>query len=69
MGILDLALNQSIPCTIGTSAKPSITENTLIQQFKKTVSGISEITDAYVNRVANAFTAGTAGVIYIEFLG
>lgn len=69
IGIFDLALNQNIPCTIGTSAKPSINQNTLIQQLKKSISDITEIAGDHVNRIAMAFTAGTAGVIYIEFLG
>lgn len=69
MGIFDLALNQSMSCTIGTSVKPSITASTLIQQFKKGSPNITEIADAVATQVAAAVTAGTAGVIYIEFLG
>lgn len=69
MGIFDLVLNQSMSCTIGTSVKPSITASTLIQQFKKGSPNITEIADAAAAQVAAAVTAGTAGVIYIEFLG
>lgn len=69
MGIFDLALNQSMSCTIGTSVKPSITASTLIQQFKKGSPNITEIADAAAAQVAATVTAGTAGVIYIEFLG
>lgn len=69
MGIFDLTLNQSILCTIGTSAKPTINASTLIQQFKKSSANITEIADAEAAKIAAAVTAGTAGVIYIEFLG
>lgn len=69
MGIFDLTLNQSVPCTIGASAKPVISESTLIQQYKKGSLNITEISSAEVNKIAAAVTAGTAGVIYIEFLG
>ncbi len=69
MGIFDLTLNQSIICTVGTSAKPAINASTLIQQYKKYSPNITEIADVAAARVAAAVTAGTAGVIYIEFLG
>ena len=69
MGIFDLALNQSISCTIGTSAKPSSTASTLIQQFKKSSPNITEIVASEVNKAASAVTAGTSGVIYIEYIG
>lgn len=69
MGIFDLALNQSISCTVGTSAKPTINASTLIQQFKKSSPNITEIADTAAATVAVAVTAGTSGVVYIEFLG
>jgi len=69
MGIFDLTLNQSIICTVGMSAKPTINASTLIQQYKKYSPNITEIADAAAAKVAEAVTAGTAGVIYIEFLG
>ena len=68
-GIYDLALNQSVSCTVGTSAKPTINASTLIQQYQKCGSSITEIADAAAAQVAAAVAAGTAGVIYIEFLG
>lgn len=69
MGIFDLTLNQSISCTVGNSSKPSITASTLIQQYKKTSSNITEVTDGSAANASAAVTAGTSGVIYIEFLG
>lgn len=69
MGIFDLALNQSISCTVGTSAKPTISASTLLQQFKKGSPNITEIADTTAATVAAAVTAGTSGVVYIEFLG
>lgn len=68
-GIYDLALNQSVSCTVGTSAKPTINASTLIQQYQKCGSSITAIADAAAAQVAAAVAAGTAGVIYIEFLG
>lgn len=72
MGIFDLNLNQSISCTIGTSAKPTINASTLLQQIKQQNSSFTatEITDnTNLKQVINSVTAGTAGVVYIEFLG
>jgi len=69
IGIFDLTQNQSVACTIGTSAKPSITASTLIQQFKKSSPNITEIVASEVNKAASAVTAGTSGVIYIEYIG
>lgn len=70
MGIFDLTLNQSISCTVGTSAKPALSASTLLQHIKKTNSNVTEITDNnLLTNVINSVTAGTAGVVYIEFLG
>ncbi|MBD5145632.1 MAG: hypothetical protein HDT21_06985 [Ruminococcus sp.] len=68
IGIFDLALNQSVACTVGTSVKPSITASSLLTYIKAADSSVTEVTsDPTI--IANAITAGTSGVVYIEFLG
>lgn len=69
IGIFDLTLNQSISCTVGTSVKPTISASTLLQQFKKGNSNITEIADSAAAAIDAAVTAGNSGVIYIKFLG
>lgn len=70
MGIFDLNLNQSISCTVGTSVKPTLNANTLLQQLKKSYPNATEIVDNnLLADTINSVTAGTAGVVYIEFLG
>lgn len=69
IGIFDLTLNQSISCTVGSSTKPTINASTLIQQYKKGNANITEVVESSITAISKAVTAGTSGVIYIEFLG
>lgn len=70
MGIFDLNLNQSISCTVGTSVKPTLNANTILQHIKKSIPSVTEISDNnLLTDTINSVTAGTAGVVYIEFLG
>ncbi len=68
IGIFDLTLNQSIPCTVGTASKPSVTASTLLTFIKKIHANVTEIAGDPTT-IANSITSGTSGVIYIEFLG
>ena len=70
-GIFDLTASQSVACTVGTSAKPDITE-TMLNSHIQQISSVYHFSGNQTNNITtleNHITAGTSGIIYLEYLG